>query len=113
MTLTIYHNPRCSKSREALALLEARGLSPRIIEFLKTPPTAAELRDVLHKLGIPARDLARRREAAEAKIDPAQLSETALITAMAQHPGIIERPVVINGKKAVIGRPPERVLEIL
>jgi len=113
VTVTIYHNPRCSKSRETLALLEAKNLSPRIIEYLKTPPTAAQLRHILDMLGIPARDLVRRKEAADAKIDPAQLSETALIAAMVEHPGIIERPIVISGKKAVVGRPPERVLDIL
>lgn len=113
VTLTIYHNPRCSKSREALALLEGKGLSPRVVEYLKTPPTEAELLVILKSLGVPARDVVRKKEAAALNIDPAQLSEAASVAAMVRHPEIIERPIVVNGGKAALGRPPERVLGIL
>lgn len=113
MPLKILHNPRCSKSRETLALLESRGLSPQIVEYLKTPPSTAELKSILKALGVPAREIVRKKEAADAKIDPEVLSETALIAAMTKHPEIIERPIVINGAKAAVGRPPERVLQIL
>lgn len=113
MALKIYHNPRCSKSREALALLESRGLSPKVIEYLKEPPSQAELKHILRSLGIPARDLVRKKEAAEAKIDPAALGEAELVAAMVEHPEIIERPIVLNGEKAALGRPPQRVLDII
>ncbi len=113
MPLKILHNPRCSKSRETLALLESRGLSPQIVEYLKTPPNVTELKDILKALGVPAREIVRKKEAAEAKVDPDALSESALIAAMSEHPEIIERPIVINGAKAAVGRPPERVLDIL
>lgn len=112
MTVTIYHNPKCSKSRETLKLIEGRGISPVIIEYLKTPPTAAELKRILGLLGIPAKDLLRRKEAAEAGVDAA-LPEDALIAAMVAHPAVIERPIVVTGEQARIGRPPERVLEIV
>jgi len=112
MTVTIYHNPKCSKSRETLALLIERGVSPRVVEYLKTPPDAAELTAILGQLGIAAKDLLRKKEAAEAGIDPA-LPEEALIRAMAAHPAVIERPIVVANGQARIGRPPERVLEIL
>jgi arsenate reductase len=114
-SLIIFHNPRCSKSRETLKLLEARGLQPRIIEYLRRPPTADELREILQRLGIGARELMRRKEAQykEAGLDNPELSEEALIEAIAAHPQIMERPVVIAGNKAALGRPPEKVLEIL
>ncbi|AYF90494.1 arsenate reductase (glutaredoxin) [Pseudomonas sp. JS3066] len=113
--LTLYHNPRCSKSRGALELLEARGLAPTIVRYLETPPNAAELRDLLAKLGLSARQLLRTGED-EYKalgLDDASLSEAQLIAAMATHPKLIERPILIAGDKAVVGRPPEKVLEIL
>lgn len=113
VALKIYHNPRCSKSREALALLEGEGLSPQVIEYLKAPPSQAELKRILKALDIPARDLVRKKEAAEAKIDPDALSEAELIAAMVKHPQIIERPIVVNGDKAAVGRPPGRVLDIV
>ena len=112
MAVTIYHNPKCSKSRETLQLIEGKGLQPQIIEYLKTPPSAAELKAILGKLGIAARDLLRKKDAAEAGIDPA-LPEDQLIAAMVAHPAVIERPIVIVGDKARLGRPPEQVLEIL
>jgi arsenate reductase len=112
MTVTIYHNPKCSKSRETLKLIEGRGISPVVVEYLKTPPTASELKRILGLLGIPAKDLLRRKEAAEAGVD-AGLPEDTLIAAMVAHPAVIERPIVVTGEQARIGRPPERVLEIV
>ncbi len=113
--LTLYHNPRCSKSRGALELLEARGVQPTVVRYLETPPSAAELRTLLSKLGIPARQLLRTGEDAykELGLADAALGEEQLIAAMASHPKLIERPILIVGDKAVIGRPPERVLELL
>lgn len=113
--LTLFHNPRCSKSRGALELLEARGLSPQIVRYLETPPNAAELKALLGKLGMSARQLLRSGED-EYKalgLDDAQLSEDQLIQAMVEHPKLIERPILVVGDKAVVGRPPEKVLEIL
>ncbi len=112
MTVTIYHNPRCGKSREALKLLEARGVEPKVVEYLKTPPSAGELKSILRKLGMKARDLIRRKEARDAGIDLA-LSEDRLIAAMVADPITIERPIVVSGAKARLGRPPARVLEII
>lgn len=113
--LTLFHNPRCSKSRGALELLEARGLAPTIVRYLETPPSAAELLALLGKLGIGARQLLRTGED-EYKalgLDDPQLSDAQLVEAMAAHPKLIERPILVAGDKAVIGRPPEKVLEIL
>src|SRR5260370_42131830 len=100
MTVTIYHNPRCGKSRETLELLRRRGITPEIIEYLKTPPNASELRRIIGLLGIAPRQLLRAKEAREAGIDAAKLSDEALIAAMVPHPIIIERPIVVNGGKA-------------
>ncbi len=114
-TAKIYHNPRCSKSRQTLALLEERGIEPEIIEYLKDPPSADELRDVLKKLGLDARDVMRTGEAVYKELglkDP-DLSDDTLIAAMVENPILIERPIVVSGKHAAIGRPPEKVLEIL
>jgi arsenate reductase len=113
--LTLYHNPRCSKSRGALQLLEARGLTPTIVRYLETPPSAAQLSDLLDKLGIGARQLLRSGEDQyrTLKLADPDLSEAQLIEAMVAHPQLIERPILIAGSKAVIGRPPEKVLEIL
>jgi arsenate reductase len=115
MTVTIYHNPRCSKSRQTLQLIEAHGIKPKIVEYLQTPPSAAELKDILTKLGIKPRDLLRSGEAryAELGLKDAKLGDDALIAIMAENPILIERPIVIKGNKAAIGRPPEKVLEIL
>jgi len=113
--LTLYHNPRCSKSRAALELLEQRGLAPAIVRYLETPPDAKTLTDVLGKLGISARQLLRSGEEPYKTLglsDPA-LGEAQLIEAMVEHPILIERPILVAGDKAVIGRPPENVLEIL
>nr|WP_314577650.1 arsenate reductase (glutaredoxin) [uncultured Pseudomonas sp.] len=113
--LTLYHNPRCSKSRGALELLEGRGLTPTVVRYLETPPDAAQLRDLLGKLGIGARGLLRvgEDEYKTLNLADASLSDEQLIAAMVAHPKLIERPILIAGDKAVIGRPPEKILEIL
>jgi arsenate reductase len=113
MAVTIYHNPRCTKSRETLALLEKRGIQPRIIEYLKTPPNVATLKTLLQQLGLAPRALLRKKEAAEAGLDDPTLSDDRLIAAMVKNPIVIERPIVVNGDKAALGRPPEAVLKIL
>jgi arsenate reductase (glutaredoxin) len=113
MDVTIYHNPRCSKSRQALGLIEARGVKPHVVEYLKTPPSEAELTRILQRLGMSARQLVRRKEAKEAGIDVDALSEAALVKAMVAHPAAIERPIVVKGDKVALGRPPENVLAIL
>ncbi|WP_317847254.1 arsenate reductase (glutaredoxin) [Pseudomonas sp. HTZ2] len=113
--LTLYHNPRCSKSRGAMELLEARGLAPTIVRYLDTPPDAVTLKTLLGKLGIAPRQLLRTGEEEYKALDLANpaLSDAQLIDAMVQHPKLIERPILVAGDKAVIGRPPEKVLEIL
>lgn len=113
MSVTIYHNPRCGKSRQSLALLRSRGIEPTIVEYLATPPSAAELRRLVTMLGIAPRQLLRAKEARAAGIDPAKLSDAALIAAMAANPIVIERPIVVKGDKAALGRPPEAVAKIL
>jgi arsenate reductase len=115
MTVTIYHNPRCSKSRATLALLEEQGLVPRIVEYLKTPPTAAELKAVLKKLGLKPRDLIRDGESryTELGLKDRDVDDDTLIDLMVANPILIERPIVVRGHKAAIGRPPETVLKIL
>jgi len=112
--LTIYHNPKCSKSRETLALLQGRGIEPRIIEYLKAPLAATELRAIVGKLGIKAEQLVRKGEDIyKAKYAGKTLTEAQWIDAMVRNPILIERPVVVRGTKAVIGRPPENVLALL
>lgn len=111
--VTIYHNPRCSKSRETLKLIEDRGITPQVVEYLKTPPSAEELTRILAALGKKPTEIVRKKEAAEAGIDPAALSDAELIHAMVANPAIIERPIVTAGGKAALGRPPESVLNIL
>ena len=113
MAVRIYHNPRCNTSRKTLALLRDKGVEPEIVEYLKTPYTAAQLKTLLAQLKLPAKALIRKKEAAAAGIDPAKLSEPALIEAMAKHPIIVERPIVVSGGKAALGRPPENVLSVL
>jgi arsenate reductase len=113
MAVKIYHNPRCATSRKTLALLRARGIEPDIVEYLKTPPSAAELKEILGRLKLPAAKLLRRKEAAAAGIDAGALSEAALIAAMVENPIVIERPIVVSGAKAALGRPPEAVLAVL
>jgi arsenate reductase len=113
--LILYHNPRCSKSRGALELLEARGLNPTIVRYLDTPPSATEIKALLAKLGISARQLLRTGEDEYKALNLADssLDDAALIAAMAGHPKLIERPILVAGDKAVIGRPPEKVLELV
>lgn len=113
-SLTIYHNPKCSKSRETLALLRERGVKPRIVEYLKTPPTAEELRSIVTKLGIRPEELVRKgEETYKSKYAGKSLSDAEWIEAMVEHPILIERPIVVAGRKAALGRPPERVLTIV
>ena len=113
--LTLYHNPRCSKSRGALELLEARDLTPNVVRYLETPLSAAQIKALLGKLGISARQLLRTGEDEYKMLQLADesLSEQQLIDAIAAHPKLMERPILEVGDKAVIGRPPENVLELL
>ena len=113
--LTLYHNPRCSKSRGALELLEARGLTPTVVRYLETPLDAPQLKALLAKLGIGARQLLRTGEDEYKTLNlaDASLSEAQLIAAIAEHPKLMERPILETSDKAIIGRPPENVLEIL
>lgn len=115
MKVVIYHNPRCSKSRETLALIEERGVKPQVIEYLKQPPTQAELKEILALLDIEPRQLMRTKEAlySELKLDNPKLSREALIEAMINNLSLIERPIVLANGKAALGRPPEQVLAIL
>jgi len=115
MSITIYHNPKCSKSRQTLELLQQNGITPTIIEYLKTPPTAEALKTILGQLGMAPRDLMRKKEAvyAELELDDPSLSDDDLIDFMVLHPILIERPIVLANGKAALGRPPEQVLDIL
>ena len=115
MSVTIFHNPRCSKSRAALQLLAERGVAACVVEYLKTPPDAKALERLLDLLGLEPRALMRKGEAVyqEAGLDDPALGRADLIRALAEHPILIERPIVVANGKAVVGRPPERVLAIL
>ncbi len=115
MDVTIYHNPRCSKSRATLQLIQDNGVEPTIIEYLKLPPTPKELDDILNLLGLAPRDLMRKNETEykAAGMDDDSLDREALIKGMNQNPKLIERPIVLANGKAAIGRPPENVLDIL
>ncbi|MBT5185256.1 MAG: arsenate reductase (glutaredoxin) [Kordiimonadaceae bacterium] len=115
MTITLYHNPRCSKSRQTLALLEEQGIAPSIREYLIDVPNADELREILNMLGFSPRDLMRKKESEykENNLGNVSLSDDDLIEAMINFPKLIERPIVINNGKAAIGRPPEAILEII
>jgi arsenate reductase (glutaredoxin) len=115
MSVKIYHNPRCTKSRQTLQLLKDKGIEPEVIEYLKTPPSAAELADILDKLGMEPRALMRKQET-EYKangLDNTALDKQALINSMVANPILIERPIVVANGKAAVGRPPESVLGIL
>ncbi len=111
----IFHNPRCSKSRQTLELLQQKGIEPEIIRYLETPPTEQELLHILDLLGCEPRELMRTKEAEyrEQRLDNPDLSREALIRAMANTPKLIERPIVLANGKAAVGRPPENVLDIL
>lgn len=113
--VVIWHNPRCSKSRETLKLLQENGVAPRIVEYLKETPKASEIKDVLSRLEMAPRDLMRKKEAPYKELGLADetMSDAALIEAMHAHPILIERPVVLKGAAARLGRPPETVLELL
>ena len=115
MTVTIYHNPRCSKSRQTLALLIDKGVKPEIVEYLKTPPTKKELSRILELLGLTPRTLIRTKESEYKNLglDNANLDELTLIAAMVSNPILIERPIVVTENNAAIGRPPENVLKII
>ena len=113
--IVIYHNPRCSKSRQTLELLKEQSIKPKIIKYLETPPTADKLKRILKLLGMKPRDLIRKREKEykELGLDDEALSDDELIEAMVEHPRLIERPIIISDGKAALGRPPEQVLDIL
>jgi len=111
--ITIYHNPGCSKSRAALQLLQDRGLDPQIILYLETPPSKIELALLLDKLAIQPAALIRRSEPQLTNLDIDALSRDELLQLMTTHPILIERPIVVRGERAIMGRPPERVLELL
>lgn len=113
--VTIYHNPRCSKSRQTLALIEEKNLQPEVVLYLETPPSAADITGLLSKLGMGARQLLRKGEDAykDNDLKNTDLSEAQLIDAMVQFPKLIERPIVVKGDRAVLGRPPENVLELI
>ena len=113
MSVRIYHNPRCNTSRKTLALLREKGIEPEIVEYLKTPYSAAQLKTLLGQLRMPAQALVRKKEASAVGIDPAKLSEEALIAAMVKNPIIVERPIVVSGDRAALGRPPEKVLAVV
>lgn len=113
--LTIYHNPRCSKSRQTLELLEAKGFKPRVIEYLKNPPSPKELNEILIKLHLEPRQIIRSQEEAYQSLglNEKTLDRSSLLEILSQNPILMERPIVVNNSKAAIGRPPEKVLEIL
>jgi len=115
MSTTIYHNPRCSKSRQTLQLVRDKGIEPEIVEYLKTPPSREELVHILEMLALEPRELMRTKQAeyAENGLDDPDLSRDQLIDAMLANPILIERPIVISGNRARLGRPPEHVLEVL
>jgi arsenate reductase len=113
--VTLYHNPRCSKSRQTLQLLTEHGVEPEIVEYLKTPPDARQLERILLTLGLEPRQLMRTNEAEykDNGLDDSRLTREQLIQAMVDHPKLIQRPIVLKGERAALGRPPENVLEII
>ena len=113
MAITIYHNPQCSNSRKALELIRARGIEPRVVEYLKAPPTRAELQALVEKLGVPLRDLTRSKEPLYADLNLAAADESALLDAIAAHPLLLNRPIVVTDKGAGLCRPGEAVLKLL
>ena len=115
MSVKIYHNPRCSKSRQTLQLIQEKGIQPEVIEYLKTPPSESELDNILNMLDLEPRDLMRKNEAEykDAGMNDESLDRKSLIKGMVENPKLIERPIVLANGKAVIGRPPENVLTII
>lgn len=113
--ITIFHNNRCSNSRGALEILRERGIEPNIVDYLATPLTAAELSELVAHLGVPVRDLLRSKEAAykELGLDNPAVSDAQIIMAVAEHPVLLNRPIVVTPKGAALCRPPEKVLELL
>ena len=111
----IYHNPRCSKSRETLQLLEDNGVDAEVVDYLEDPPTPEELKRIIEMLGVPARDLLRSTEQVyrDADLDDDSLSDDEIIDAICEYPALMQRPIVVAGDRAIIGRPPSRVLEII
>lgn len=115
MSMIFYHHPRCTKSHSALKLLEQRGVSVHVVEYLKTPPTIDELDRILHRLDCEPRELMRKKEAAYRDVgaDKPELSRRELIQRMHQHPILIERPILVSAERAAVGRPPENILSLL
>lgn len=115
MDITIYHNPRCSKSRRAMEILLGAGVEPRVIEYLNTPPSPRTLRHLTDLLGIKPREMIRtgEREYSELGLSDPDLDDKVLLEMISRHPRLMQRPVVVRGKRAVIGRPPEKILELL
>lgn len=115
MSIRIYHNPRCTKSRQTLALIRERGIEPQIIEYFEHPPTPDELKRIIHRLGVPVREVIRSGESEYRELGLADtaLGDDTLIEAVCSHPRLLQRPIVVSGEKARIGRPPESVEEIL
>lgn len=115
MKVSIYHNPRCSKSRETLALLREQGIEPEVVEYLKDPPSRETLEQLLDMLGLEPLEIMRTKEKEfrELGLEKGEADRDTLIQAMLDHPRLMERPIVVHGRKAALGRPPEKVLEIL
>ena len=115
MSVVIWHNPKCTTSGRVLEMIRATGIEPRVVEYVKTPPTAAEIKAALKEMGLSPRELLRRRGTPydELGLDDPGKTDAELIAAMAEHPILIERPIMVRGARAVVGRPPETVQEIL
>jgi len=111
--MKIFHNPNCTKSRQTLALLREHDANPDVIEYLKTPPTADDLESILSMLGLQPAELSRKKETKELGLDLQSMSRAEAIRAMVENPRVIERPIVVSGQRAAIGRPPENVLPLL
>ena len=113
--LTIYHNPSCSKSRETLSLLEKNKQMPEVIEYLDNPPSRQTLKEIITRLGLPAREILRTTETAyvEAGLDIDSMAEDDIVDAICDHPELLQRPIVVSGEKAIIGRPPTSVLSLI
>ena len=113
LSIQIYHNPRCSKSRATLALLEANGHAPEVIEYLKNPPNSQTIRELVEKLGIKSHELLRKGESEYQSLALQDSTDEQVVDAIVKHPILLQRPIVVAGDRAAIGRPPEAVLDIL